>query len=85
MWKYRHPLSYRMVTLEAGHIAQNLLVAASDLGLAAFPSGAVSDSAVEAALRLGGADIAVLYAVVVGRPAQRRSRASRARNSSSPG
>jgi SagB-type dehydrogenase family enzyme len=84
-WKYRHPLSYRMITLEAGHIAQNLLVAACDLGMAAWPSGAISDSAAEAALSLQGPDTTVLYAVVLGSPAQRRSRASSARSSASSG
>ncbi len=68
MWKYEHPLSLRMVLFEAGHIAQNMLVAASDAGLAAWPSGAVSDTRVEEALRVGGPDRAVLYAVVLGHP-----------------
>ena len=68
MWKYEHPLSLRMVLLEAGHIAQNMLVAASDLGLASWPSGAISDSRVEELLEIGGPDRAVLYAVVLGRP-----------------
>ncbi|MGA8890168.1 MAG: SagB/ThcOx family dehydrogenase [Anaeromyxobacteraceae bacterium] len=68
MWKYEHPLSLRMVLLEAGHVAQNMLVAASDLGLASWPSGAISDSRVEDLLGIGGPDRAVLYAVVLGRP-----------------
>lgn len=84
MWKYEHPLSLRMVLLEAGHIAQNLLVAASDLGLASWPSGAISDSRVEELLGIGGPDRAVLYAVVLGRPAKApRQRPSLARTSPS--
>ena len=84
MWKYEHPLSLRMVLLEAGHVAQNLLVAASDLGLASWPSGAISDSRVEELLGIGGPDRAVLYAVVLGRPAKApRQRPSLARTSAS--
>jgi len=87
MWKYEHPLSYRMVLLEAGHVAQNVLVAACDLGLACFPSGALSDSLCEAALDLRGIDRAVLYAVAIGREArpQRARRARSARNSTTSG
>jgi SagB-type dehydrogenase family enzyme len=86
-WKYRHPLSYRMITLEAGHIAQNLLVTACDLGLAAWPSGALSDSAVETALGLRPPGEACLYAVVLGSPArpQSPSRSRSARRSRSGG
>lgn len=84
MWKYEHPLSLRMVLLEAGHVAQNMLVAASDLGLASWPSGAISDSRVEELLGIGGPDRAVLYAVVLGRPAKAaRQRPSLARTSPS--
>ncbi len=83
MWKYRHPLSYRMVLLEAGHIAQNLLVTACDLGLAAWPSGAISDSLCEELLDVSGPDRAVLYAVVLGLPAPPPQRARRARSARS--
>jgi SagB-type dehydrogenase family enzyme len=85
MWKYDHPLSLRMVLLEAGHIAQNLLVAAGDAGLAAWPSGAISDSRAEAALGVSGPDRSVLYAVVLGRRRGEASphRARRSRSSAS--
>ena len=89
MWKYEHPLSLRMVLLEAGHVAQNMLVAASDQGLAAWPSGALSDSRIEELLGIGGPDRAVLYAVVLGRPSkaprQRPSRDWTSANSRSGG
>ncbi len=85
-WKYRHPLSYRMITLEAGHIAQNMLVTATGLGLASWPSGALSDTAVEQALALRTPGQAALYAVVLGRPVHalhppRRSRSARSSSS----
>ncbi len=82
-WKYRHPIAYRVVLLEAGHIAQNLQVAACDLGLAAAPTCAFSDSVAEAVLRLDRPDQALLHAVVLGprAAAQRPSRARRAASS----
>ena len=84
MWKYQHPLSLRMVLFEAGHVAQNMLVAASGAGLAAWPSGAVADTRVEEALRVGGPDRAVLYAVVLGCPRDAgRQGPRRARSSAS--
>jgi SagB-type dehydrogenase family enzyme len=87
-WKYRHALSYRMLTLEAGHVAQNQLVAAAALGLAAWPSGALSDTLVEEVLGFRPPGQAALYAVVLGRPAggpQPPSRSRSARSSRSGG
>jgi SagB-type dehydrogenase family enzyme len=86
-WKYRHPMAYRSVVLEAGHIAQNLLLAASDRGLAATPTAAITDTLVEATLRVAGPDRGVLHAVVVGSPAraQRRSRPRSAASSTTGG
>jgi SagB-type dehydrogenase family enzyme len=82
-WKYRSPVAYRVVLLEAGHIAQNLLVAACGLGLAATPTCAFADSLAEVALGVSGPDRGLLHAVVLGRPApQRESRARSARSSS---
>ncbi|MFO0585116.1 MAG: SagB/ThcOx family dehydrogenase [Anaeromyxobacter sp.] len=65
-WKYRDPAGYRVVLVEAGHIAQNLLVTACDLGLAATPTGAFSDTVAEAALGTAGPDRGLLHAVVLG-------------------
>jgi SagB-type dehydrogenase family enzyme len=87
-WKYRHSIAYRVVLLEAGHVAQNLLVAACDLGLAATPTCALSDTLAEVALGLGDPGRAILHAVVLGRrapPPQPPRRASRARSSARGG
>ncbi|WP_166876542.1 SagB/ThcOx family dehydrogenase [Massilia mucilaginosa] len=43
MWKYPHPTGYRVVLLEAGHIAQNILLAATARGLACTPTCAIDD------------------------------------------
>jgi len=68
-WKYSHPAHLKAVLLEAGHVAQNLLVAACDLGLAAVPTCAFCEAAAEAALGLDGPERGLVHAVVLGRRA----------------
>ncbi|HEY6106642.1 MAG TPA: nitroreductase family protein [Anaeromyxobacteraceae bacterium] len=58
----------RYCTLEAGHAAQNLLLAAEALGLAAVPVAAFEDQAVLEALGLAPSALA-LYLVPAGEPA----------------
>ena len=65
-WKYRER-TYRYVLLEAGHIAQNLCLAATALGLGACPVGAFFDDDLNALLELDGRDEAALYIVAVGK------------------
>jgi len=65
-WKYPHPGAFRVVLLEAGHIAQNLLLAATHHGLAAAPTCALSDRAIESLLGLDRVKHAALHAVVLG-------------------
>ncbi|PWH17291.1 MAG: dehydrogenase [Ardenticatenia bacterium] len=65
-WKYRER-TYRYVLLEAGHIAQNLCLAATALGLGACPVGAFFDDDLNALLELDGHNEAALYIVAVGR------------------
>lgn len=58
----------RYVTLEAGHVAQNLLLQATALGLGGAPIGAFDDRATGALLGLtAGAE--PLYLIAIGRPA----------------
>jgi SagB-type dehydrogenase family enzyme len=66
MWKYAHPTGFRVVLLEAGHIAQNLLLAATAHGLAATPTCAISDRAVEELLQLDRIEQAAIHAVALG-------------------
>ena len=68
MWKYRSPRAYRVVTLDAGHLAQTFCLVATWLGLAPFTTAALKDTAVEAALGLDGITESVLYLVGVGMP-----------------
>jgi putative peptide maturation dehydrogenase len=52
-WKYRnHPKAYRAIVLEAGHVSQNLYLAAAELGLGAFVTAAINEIDIERALSL---------------------------------
>ena len=57
----------RYMWMEAGHAAQNLLLAAAAMGLGAVTIGAFNDAGLAAALGLSGQEIP-LYLVPVGRP-----------------
>ncbi|MDI6907259.1 MAG: SagB/ThcOx family dehydrogenase [Thermoanaerobacterales bacterium] len=66
-WKYGDR-AYRYVYLDAGHIAQNLLLAATALGLGSCPIGAFFDDQLNAVLGLDGMEEGVIYLATVGRP-----------------
>jgi SagB-type dehydrogenase family enzyme len=59
----------RYILLEAGHAAQNLLLAATAIGLGAVPIGAFGDEALARALELPAGEQAV-YAIPVGTAAR---------------
>lgn len=58
---------YRFALLEAGHIAQNMLLVAQSLGLGALPLGGYVDDQLNAMVGADGCEQAVVYAVMVGR------------------
>lgn len=58
---------YRFVLLEAGHLAQNLLLACAALRLAAVPLGGFYDRRVDELLGFDGVNESTLYAICVGR------------------
>jgi len=60
--------AYRFTLLEAGHVAQNLLLAAAALELGAVPIGGFYDRRLDDLLGLDGVDESSLYLVCVGRP-----------------
>ncbi len=68
-WKYGQR-AYRYVYLDAGHIAQNLALAAVGLGLGSCQIGALYDDEVNALLGVDGDRESVLYMSVVGKPAR---------------
>jgi SagB-type dehydrogenase family enzyme len=57
---------YRFALLEAGHVAQNLVLAAAALGIPALPLGGFYDRRLDDLLGLDGVDEATLYAILIG-------------------
>jgi SagB-type dehydrogenase family enzyme len=60
---------YRFALLEAGHVAQNIVLAAAALGLGAVPLGGFYDRPTDEFLELDGVNESTLYTVAVGRSA----------------
>ncbi len=52
-WKYSNACAYRVICLEAGHIAQNAMLMATSLGLTACPTAALNHEKLNAVLGLG--------------------------------
>lgn len=65
-WKYGER-AYRYVYLDAGHIAQNLALAAVALGLGSCQVAALYDDEINALLGVDGTEESVLYLTSVGR------------------
>jgi SagB-type dehydrogenase family enzyme len=61
--------AYRFTLLEAGHVCQNVLLAAAALGLGSVVVGGFYDAIVDEALGLDGLHDSTLVTVCVGRPA----------------
>jgi SagB-type dehydrogenase family enzyme len=57
---------YRFTLLEAGHVTQNVLLAATSLGLGAVPLGGFYDRRVDELLGVNGVDESALYLICVG-------------------
>jgi SagB-type dehydrogenase family enzyme len=58
--------AYRFALLEAGHVAQNFLLAAAALGLEALPVGGFYDRRLEDVIGVDGVDESALYLLLVG-------------------
>jgi SagB-type dehydrogenase family enzyme len=67
-WKYRQR-AYRYVYLDAGHIAQNLALAATSIGLGSCQVGAFFDDEVNKIVGVDGEEESAIYLSVVGYPA----------------
>ncbi|MGP8050437.1 MAG: SagB/ThcOx family dehydrogenase [Desulfobaccales bacterium] len=65
MWKYRER-AIRYLFLDAGHICQNLMLAATALKLGVCPVGAFFDGEVEHLLQVDGVEETALYLAAVG-------------------
>jgi SagB-type dehydrogenase family enzyme len=66
-WKYLQR-AYRYVFLDAGHIAQNLALAAEALGYGTCQIGAIYDDEINELLDLDGEEESVIYLSTVARP-----------------
>lgn len=64
-WKYRQR-AYRYVYLDVGHMAQNLALACTSLGLGSCQVGALFDDEVNDILGVDGTSESILYMSVVG-------------------
>ena len=68
MWKYRDPNAYRVVLIEAGHIGQNVMLAATRHGLSACPTAALAQARIRKALGLRRITDAPVYAMTLAVP-----------------
>ncbi len=59
---------YRFVLLEAGHLAQNVVLTATSLGLAAAPVGGYLDADVDRYLGFDGVRESTVYVILLGQP-----------------
>lgn len=66
-WKYGER-AYRYIYLDAGHIAQNVALAAVGLGLGSCQIAALYDNEVNALLDVDGKTESTIYMTVVGKP-----------------
>ena len=64
-WKYRER-AVRYLFLDAGHICQNLMLAATALGLGVCPVGAFFDEEVEKLVQVDERQEVALYLAAVG-------------------
>ncbi len=67
-WKYNDPNAYRVVMIEAGHIAQNMMLASTSNKLTACPTAAIAHTPVAAMLKLDDITETPVYAVMIGKP-----------------
>ncbi len=67
-WRYRER-AYRYILMEAGHIGQNIYLAATGLGLGACAIGAFLDDQVNDLVGVDGEEEAAIYLLTVGRVA----------------
>jgi len=69
MWKYPDPNAYRVAMIEAGHIGQNIMLAATSMGLTACPTAALSHEPLAALFEVEGITRAPVYALSLAHPA----------------
>jgi SagB-type dehydrogenase family enzyme len=68
MWKYADANAYRVVLIEAGHIGQNIMLAATAAGLSACPTAALCHSRIAELVGLEGMMSTPVYALTLSVP-----------------
>jgi SagB-type dehydrogenase family enzyme len=68
LWRYTYARAYRAALIEAGHVCQTFLLAATSLGLAPYCVMGLADTLIEHDLGIDGITESVLYCAGVGRP-----------------
>ena len=69
MWKYEDANAYRVVLIEAGHIGQNIMLAATHHGLSACPSAALNQTEINRCVMLDQTVLQCpIYALTLGIP-----------------
>jgi SagB-type dehydrogenase family enzyme len=68
MWKYPHPGAYRVVMMEAGHIAQNMVLVATKNQVKSVTTAAINDELAEKTFAISSITQSVCYAVALGMP-----------------
>ena len=66
-WKYNQR-AYRYVYLDCGHIAQNLALSSTSLGLGSCQIGAFFDDEINKLIKVDGNEESVIYLSIVGNP-----------------
>jgi SagB-type dehydrogenase family enzyme len=66
-WKYKQR-AYRYVYLDAGHVAQNLALSATSIGLGSCQIGALFDDEINSIIGVDGTEESTIYLSVVGHP-----------------
>ena len=67
-WKYNDPNAYRVVMIEAGHIAQNIMLACTDRNLSACPTAALNHTQISELLDLKEITQTPIYTILIGEP-----------------
>ena len=67
-WKYGDPNAYRVVMMEAGHIAQNIMLSCTGNGLTACPTAALNHREISNLVGIRKIAQTPVYALLVGKP-----------------
>lgn len=66
-WRYRHEKALRNLFIEAGRVAQDIIISSERHGLKAFPTPAISDSLCDELLDVPPARFNAIYTITIGR------------------